>query len=85
MLRVEPRVFLVVNDEGAGDFGDHACTDAASGTHQSHMLPTGTGDPALLRGSTTGPRYDQMTCSPVEVMSNVRPNCERLSAQSIAT
>ncbi|MFT6398975.1 MAG: hypothetical protein ACJAYU_003737 [Bradymonadia bacterium] len=84
VLRLQSQVFLVVNDESAPDFQDYAYGDPDCGTHQSHMLPVGTGKPVICRGSTTGPSYDEMTCSPLEVTWSVRPDCKRLSAQSLA-
>ena len=47
------------------------------------MIPTTTGEPMLFRGSTTGPSYDQVNCSPVRVTWNVRPQCARLDINSL--
>lgn len=84
LLRVEAQVFLVVNDPGALDFTamDYAGAGAA-GLHQAKMIPATTGDPVLFRGSTTGPSYDQINCSPVRVTWNVRPQCARLDINSL--
>ena len=84
LLRVEAQVFLVVNDPGALDFTamDYAGADG-DGLHQAKMIPATTGDPVLFRGSTTGPSYDQINCSPVRVTWNVRPQCARLDINSL--
>lgn len=84
LLRVEAQVFLVVNDPGALDFTamDYAGADG-DGLHQAKMIPATTGDPLLFRGSTTGPSYDQINCSPVRVTWNVRPQCARLDINSL--
>lgn len=83
LLRVETQVFLVVNDEDAPSFMDYAYDRDSTGNHQPLALPSGTGEPVVFRGSTTGPSYDQMTCSPLHVTWSVRPQCQRVSAQSM--
>ena len=84
LLRVEAQVFLVVNDEGALDFTELAYGGhTADGLHQAKMIPTGTGEPVQFRGSTTGPSYDQSTCSPARVTWNVRPRCAKLDINSL--
>ena len=55
----------------------------AGGLHQAMMIPSTTGEPVLFRGSTTGPSYDQSTCSPVRVTWNVRPQCAKLDIGSL--
>lgn len=84
LLRVEAQVFLVVNDPRALDFTamDYAGA-GGDGLHQAKMIPATTGDPVLFRGSTTGPSYDQINCSPVRVTWNVRPQCARLDINSL--
>ena len=47
------------------------------------MIPSDTGEPVLFRGSTTGPSYDQSTCSPAQVTWSVRPQCARLDVNSL--
>ncbi len=84
LLRVEAQVFLVVNDPEALDFtamafGGHMVDDL----HQARMIPATTGEPVLFRGSTTGPSYDQSTCSPAHVTWSVRPQCARLDINSL--
>lgn len=84
LLRVEAQVFLVVNDPGALDFTAMDYGGAGGdGLHQAKMIPATTGEPVLFRGSTTGPSYDQMNCSPVRVTWNVRPQCARLDISSL--
>ena len=84
LLRVEAQTFLVLNDPNALNFMDYAYRGAKKGKlHQPKALPTDTGDPILFRGSTTGPSYDQATCSPFKVTWNVRPQCARLDINSL--
>ncbi|MCY4476398.1 MAG: delta-class carbonic anhydrase [Gammaproteobacteria bacterium] len=83
LLRVEAQVFLVVNDPEALDFTAMGYAGAGDGLHQATMIPTTTGEPVLFRGSTTGPSYDQVNCSPVRVTWNVRPQCARLDINSL--
>ncbi len=83
-LRVETQVFLVVNDPKALDFGDFAYQgNIANGLHQPKSLPTGTGDPVVFAGSTTGPKYTQSVCSPLQVTWSVRPSCAKLDVTSL--
>ena len=83
-LRVEAQVFLVVNDPSSLDFGDFVYKKAKSnGLHQPIMLPTDTGAPVVFAGSTTGPKYDQSKCSPLQVTWSVRPECARLDIGSL--
>ncbi len=83
-LRVEAQVFLVVNDPNALDFRDFIYLGTMrQGRHQARALPTGTGAPVVFRGSTTGPSYDQQTCSPLQVTWSVRPRCARLDISSL--
>jgi len=85
LLRVEAQVFLVVNDpENALDFTKMDYTGKmANGFHQPDMIPSNTGTPVVFRGSTTGPSYDQSTCSPLNVTWSVRPNCARVDISSL--
>lgn len=85
LLRVEAQAFLVVNDADALDFNslDYGGEANADGLHQALALPTGSGDPVVFRGSTTGPSYDQSTCSPVQVTWSVRPQCTRVDISSL--
>ena len=84
LLRVEAQVFLVVNDEAALDFNEMAYGgNVVDGLHQAKTIPSDTGKPVLFRGSTTGPSYTQSSCSPAQVTWNVRPQCAKLSIQSL--
>lgn len=85
ILRVEAQVFLVVNDpESALDFTTMDYKGlAANGKHQPGMIPSDTGMPVIFRGSTTGPSYDQSTCSPMKVTWSVRPKCARVDIGSL--
>jgi len=83
-LRVESQVFLVVNDPHALDFRafDHD-GHQVDGRPQPKSLPLDTGTPVVLPGSTTGPKYTQSVCSPLQVTWSVRPNCARVDITSI--
>ncbi len=84
-LRVEAQVFLVVNDPNALDFAEFAYDgNVVDGLHQAKSLPTGTGEPVVFLGSTTGPSYTQETCSPLQVTWSVRPQCAKLDINSLA-
>ena len=84
LLRVEAQVFLVVNDPDALDFTTTAYGgNIVDDLHQAMMIPATTGEPVLFRGSTTGPSYDQSTCSPAQVTWSVRPQCARLDINSL--
>lgn len=85
LLRVEAQVFLVVNDPAnALDFTKMAYGgNMVNGKHQPMMIPSDTGEPIVFRGSTTGPSFDQSTCSPLNVTWSVRPNCARVDISSL--
>lgn len=84
LLRVEAQVFLVVNDPDAVDFTDYVYDGTTRGDyHQPKALPEGTGEPVVFRGSTTGPSYDQSSCSPMQVTWSVRPQCARVDIGSL--
>lgn len=83
-LRVETQVFLVVDDAGAADF--EAFSNAAqpvNGRFQARAFPSGTGEPVTFLGSTTGPKFDERTCSPLQVTWSVRPRCARVDLGSL--
>lgn len=83
-LRVEAQTFLVVNDADALDFLDFADTvETDAGLWQASAIPSDTGAPVQFRGSTTGPSFDQQTCSPLQVTWNVRPMCAKLDINSL--
>ncbi len=83
-LRVEAQVFLVVNDPNALDFAAFAYDgNIVGGLHQPKSLPSGTGTPVNFAGSTTGPKYTQSVCSPLQVTWNVRPECTKVDVSSL--
>ncbi|MFT4959242.1 MAG: hypothetical protein ACI92Z_000315 [Paracoccaceae bacterium] len=83
-LRVETQVFLVVNDDNALDFRDFDYNaNSANGLHQPKSLPTGTGTPVVFTGSTTGSTFTDAICSPLQVTWSVRPNCAKVSYNSL--
>jgi len=83
-LRVEAQAFLVVNDTSAINFNDYVYDNTViNGRHQPKALPVGTGTPVVFRGSTTGPAFDQSTCSPLQVTWSVRPMCARVDINSL--
>jgi len=53
------------------------------GSCLSDTCESNTGTPVVFRGSTTGPSYDQSTCSPLNVTWSVRPNCARVDIGSL--
>ena len=84
LLRVETQVFLVANDTSALDFTKFGYEgNTSGGKHQPLSLPSGTGTPVVFRGSTTGPKYDQSTCSPAKVTWSVRPQCAIVDINSL--
>ncbi len=83
-LRVETQVFLAVNDSNAADFGSYTYGgNMVNALHQPKALPSGTGDPVLFLGSTTGPSFTEEKCSPLQVTWSVRPNCSKVDAASL--
>jgi hypothetical protein len=83
-LRVEAQVFLVVNDPKALDFAEFSYDGhMENGLHQAKSLPTGSGSPVVYRGSTTGPKYTEALCSPLQVTWNVRPQCIKIDIDSL--
>jgi hypothetical protein len=84
LLRVEAQSFLLVNDPNALDFRDFAYEgNMVNGLHQAKAIPTGTGEPVVFRGSTTGPSFTQKQCSPLQVTWSVRPDCAKLDINSL--
>lgn len=84
LLRVETQVFLVANDRNALDFTKFAYNgNMVAGKHQPLAIPGNTGTPVVFRGSTTGPSYDQQTCSPAKVTWSVRPQCATVDINSL--
>ena len=83
-LRVETQVFTLVNDPAALNFNDFAYGgNMVNGLHQAKGLPKGTGAPVAFMGSTTGPKYTESTCSPLQATWSVRPKCAKLDINSL--
>ena len=83
-LRVETQVFTLVNDAAALDFNDFNYQGAVKdGFHQAASLPSDTGKAVEFLGSTTGIKYSEQSCSPLQVTWNVRPQCAKLDINSI--
>lgn len=83
-LRVETQVFTLVNDPSAMNFNDFAYGgNIVNGRHQAKSLPRGTGHAIDFMGSTTGPKYTEATCSPLQVTWAVRPRCAKLDINSL--
>lgn len=84
-LRVEAQVFTVVNDSSAVNFKDLAYDGhMVNGLHQAKALPTNTGKPVEFLGSTTGPKYTEQKCSPMQVSWSVRPQCTKVDINSLS-
>lgn len=82
-LRVEAQVFLLVNDPRALDFFDFDYAGPQPGRPQVKGLPRNTGAPIEFLGSTTGPKFDNLTCSPALVTWSFRPFCAKLDITSL--
>jgi Delta carbonic anhydrase len=82
-LRVEGQVFLLVNDPRAHDFLDYDYAGPLPGRPRVKQLPRDTGVPIEFLGSTTGPKFDDRTCSPALVSWSFRPFCAKLDISSL--
>ncbi len=83
-LRVETQVFTVVNDPLALNFNNISYNgNMAGGYYQAKALPTNTGKPVEFLGSTTGPKYTEQKCSPMQVTWSVRPECGKVDINSL--
>ncbi len=83
-LRVETQVFTLVNDNSALDFNDISYEgNKVNGLHQAKMIPANTGKPIEFLGSTTGPKYTEQVCSPLQVTWSVRPKCAKLDINTL--
>ena len=81
-LRVETKVFLLVNDAKAPSFARYTATTAKNGFQQVTQLPDRS-DALEFLGSTTGPQYSEQTCSPFQVTWNVSQSCQLLNINSL--
>lgn len=83
-LRVESQVFTLVNDKKALNFKDFDYQgQMVKGVHQTKAIPTNTGKPVEFLGSTTGPKYSDAACSPLQVTWSIRPKCAKLDINSL--
>jgi len=84
-LRVEAQVYVLVNDPKAQDFNALGYGgNVINGFHQAKAIPGNTGKPVQFIGSTTGPKWSEQTCSPLQVTWSVRPQCAKLDINSVA-
>lgn len=81
-LRVETQVYVLVNDESAGDFGELTKVKKINGYHQAANIPDSTGEPVQYTGSTTGPGYNEKG-SPFQVSWSVRPKVMKVDIASV--
>lgn len=83
-LRVETQVFTLVNDPNALDFNDLDYDgNMVNGYHQPKALPASTGKAVEFLGSTTGPKYSEQQCSPLQVTWSVRPQCAKVDINTV--
>ncbi len=82
-LRVETQVFTLVNDSNALDFNDFDYQGKSEAGYHMAKWPTNTGKAVEFLGSTTGPKYSESTCSPLQVGWSVRPQCAKLDINTI--
>ena len=83
-LRVETQVFTLVNDKSAASFSDYAYhNNMVNGHPQAKSLPSKSGKSIDFIGSTTGPKYTEAACSPMQVTWAVRPKCAKLNINSL--
>ncbi len=83
-LRVETQVFTLVNDPKAMNFNAmNYDGTVVNGLHQAKSIPKNTGKPVEFLGSTTGPKYTEQTCSPLQVTWSVRPSCAKLDINTL--
>jgi len=83
-LRVETKVFTVVNDRNAINFADYADVVKAGGKYQAKKLITASGNNVEVLGSTTGPKYTEQVCSPLQVTWNVNSDCAKVDIASLS-
>ena len=74
-----------MNDRSALDFNTMTYDgNIVNGYHQAKSLPKNTGKPVEFLGSTTGPKYTEQTCSPLQVTWSVRPKCAKIDINSLS-
>ena len=78
-------MFTLVNDPKALDFNTMGYDgNIVKGFHQAKAIPDNTGEPVEFLGSTTGTKYTEQTCSPLQIAWSVRPSCAKLDINSVA-
>ena len=82
VLRVEARVYALVNDEKALDFTTLTKVTNVDGHNQSSDLSRNPGTPVVYEGSTTGPGYNEKV-SPYQVTWSVRPTVTKVNIQTV--
>jgi hypothetical protein len=73
-----------VNDSKAATFQAYDYAATSSGYHQAKSIPE-SDDTVLFAGSTTGPKYTEQSCSPLQVTWSVRPACMKIDINSVHT
>ncbi|WGV98965.1 delta-class carbonic anhydrase [Vibrio sp. YMD68] len=81
-LRVETQVYVLVNDNNAGNFIELASVQEQNGKYQSVNIPSDTGTPIQYAGSTTGPNFNEKA-SPFQVTWSVRPKVAKVDINSV--
>jgi hypothetical protein len=81
-LRVETQVYVLVNDESAGDFTELTQHGIKNDLHQALNIPNDTGVPVQYEGSTTGPSYNEVG-SPLQVSWSVRPQVAKVNIETV--
>ena len=84
LLRVETQVYVLVNDNSALNFTELAENAEKEGYQQALHIPNNSGDAVQYRGSTTGPRYNEVG-SPYQVTWNVRPEVLKVDINTVDT
>lgn len=81
-LRVEGRSFVLVNDRNALQFGKFDKGHKVRGVWQARAIPD-LGKKVRYTGSTTGPKYNEENCSPLQVSWSVAESCGQLDIASV--
>lgn len=83
-LRVEAQVFTLVNDPSALNFENYSLdANRVNGYYQAKALPVNNEALVEFLGSTTGPKYNDQQCSPLQVTWSVRQSCSKLDINSL--
>ncbi len=81
-LRVETQVYVLVNDDSAGNFIEFTEHGVKNNVHQALNIPSDTGVPVQYEGSTTGPSYNEVA-SPFQVSWSVRPQVAKVNIETV--